>query len=213
MHVGNDIVDLASPYVQDKSGDRKFVQRVLTPREQQVLLKCDQPDNLLQVFWAAKESAYKLAARSFPLVSSAPRRYEVCLVTAAENEREVTGQVKTPLGPVYITARHDQNVIHCIGTESCLATKNVICGVERINGFSQPDFCRYSEIQSRMARASARRKIASILSLSGNDITITATNQKRSLTFPEVYVKGKKAGISISLSHDGRFIAYALLCY
>jgi phosphopantetheinyl transferase (holo-ACP synthase) len=210
MHVGNDIVDLTSPYVKGKSSETKFVQRVLTSYERQALLKYDNPDNLLQVFWAAKETAYKVSFKLCPQVTSAPRRYDVCLDTPKRG-RDVWGRVKTPLGFVHITARLNPDFIHCFGTENLLARKTIICGVEPIDGLSQPDFCRCSETLSRMVRASAIKEIASNLSLSENDISITKVDQKKGRFFPEVYIKGEKAGITISLSHDGRFIAYAFL--
>ena len=210
MHVGNDIVDLASPYVKEKSDDRKFVQRVLTPRERQALLNCDNPDNLLQVFWAAKEAAYKVTVKHCPRVSSAPRRYDVCLDTP-ECGRDLRGWVKTPSGLVHIAARQNPEFVHCVGTETVLADKTVVCAVETNDDHPQPDFCRCSESQSRMVRASARIKIAALLSLSENAVTITKPHQEKRSLFPEVYVKGEKTNISISFSHDGRFIAYALL--
>lgn len=208
MHVGNDIVDLASPYVKGKSRDRKFRSRVLTAREHHVLFDNNNPDRLLQVFWAAKETAYKVTVKTHPDVSSAPRRYEV-LLDRPESGSNVRGRVETPRGIVHITARQNPDYVHCLGTETAPAARNVISGVEALDDLSQPDFGRCSDAQSRLVRAAAQKRISAILSLPENDIAITKTCPKKSTLFPEVYVKGKKCGINISLSHDGRFIAYA----
>lgn len=210
IHVGNDIVDLASPYVTGKSSDRKFVQRVLTPGEHRIFLISDDPDNLLQVFWAAKETAYKIAVKRFPGVSSAPQRYEVRL-HKPEHGSALRGRVRTPPGAVHVAVQQHPDFIHCFGTETVLSGKNVILGVETTDRPLQPDFCRCSEVQSRMVRSSAGRKIASALCLSENDIAITRINHEKGRLFPEVYIKRKKADIDISLSHDGRFMAYAFL--
>ncbi len=210
MHVGNDIVDMSSPYVKGKSDDRKFVQRVLTPREHQVLMKSHKQDSLLQLFWAAKETAYKITAKICPAVSSAPRRYDVCLDTP-ESGKDIRGRVTTPFGLVHVRALQNQAFIHCFGAQTSPAAKTVRYGIETINDLPQPDFCRSSKFQSRMVRASARRKIASALSLSENDVTITNTGHEKHSLFPVVYINGEESGISISLSHDGRFLAYAFL--
>ena len=34
---------------------------------------------------------------------------------------------------------------------------------------------------------------------------------RNGVSFPEIYISRKKAGIPISLSHDGRFVAFAVL--
>ncbi|MDY6825545.1 MAG: 4'-phosphopantetheinyl transferase superfamily protein [Thermodesulfobacteriota bacterium] len=208
--MGNDVVDLLSPYVKGKSGDRKFVQRVLTPREHQALLKYDAPDNLLQIYWAAKETAYKVILKSCPDVSSAPRQYNVYLDTP-ENGRDFQGWVHTPRRIVHITARQNKDFVHCVGAEACMIKKTVIHCVENISHRIEPDVCRYSDVESRMVRTSAKRKIASILSVSEHDITITNVHHENGRLFPAVDIRREKTGISISMSHDGRFIAYAFL--
>lgn len=211
MHVGNDIVDLLSPYVMKKSGDRKFVQRVLTAEEQKTVFNSPTPDKLLQVHWAAKETAYKAIAKSYPDISSAPRRYPVFLDD--RQGRDIRGRVKTPRDLVYFTARPHRDFIHCFGTCPVPADTRIVYGIKKMDVRAPTDFCRSSPAESRAVRFLAQKKIASLLSIPENDITITKTDRPKGTFFPEVYVNRKKTHISISFSHDGRFIAYALIIH
>lgn len=64
MHLlGNDIVALDEPGVRNKSQDKRFLERVFTPLEQQWILFNPQPDRALWSLWAAKEATYKALAR------------------------------------------------------------------------------------------------------------------------------------------------------
>jgi len=77
--VGNDIVDRKSPEAAGKAGDRRFLQKALTPLEQEAVAGAPDPDLALWSLWAAKEAAYKAVSKSFPEISAAPRRYCVHL--------------------------------------------------------------------------------------------------------------------------------------
>jgi len=208
-HVGNDIVDLCSPYVTGKSRDKKFIQRVLTPEEQKVVLNAANPDSLLQVYWAARETAYKVIVKTNPDVSSAPRRYRV-LLDSPENGRKLRGVVKTPAADVFITVLRHRGFIHCSGATLFCAAGKIIYGIEKITDHAPPDFCRSSEAVSCLARTFAKEKIAAALSVNADNITITKTDGRNEALFPEVYINMRKTDIGISLSHDGRYVAFAL---
>jgi hypothetical protein len=53
------------------------------------------------------------------------------------------------------------------------------------------------------------QRLAKHFSLNFHHIKIKRTKENGELQPPRVYVGGKKTDIDISLSHDGRFIAYA----
>ncbi len=62
-HLGNDIVDLADRRHAGKAGDRRFLQRVFTPEEQETIQESPDPDHTLWMLWAAKESAFKTVSK------------------------------------------------------------------------------------------------------------------------------------------------------
>jgi phosphopantetheinyl transferase (holo-ACP synthase) len=209
MRLGNDIVDLLSPYVRGKSRDVKFVRRILTIEEQETVLQSADPDSLLQVYWAAKETAYKAIVKTYPDVSSAPRRYPVFLSTP-ERRRNIRGYVQTPAAVVPITVIWHREFVHCLGAAPFPSVEKILYGIKKLDDRMPLNFRGSSEAVSREARAFAKRKIASALSVHTDKIVIT-TDSRAGSSFPEVYLDMKKTDIDISLSHDGRFIAYALL--
>ncbi len=209
-HVGNDIVDLDSPYVKGKSNDQRFIQRVLTDEEQQAVLTSPAPDTLLQVFWAAKETAYKSSVKIRPDVSSAPRNYQVSL-ERSESEESFSGSVITPQSTVFIKFTCQNNSIHCYGASSFQAKEEIVFAVDKLTGQTATNFSRSSAIVSRRVRTLAAEKIADLLTVPVDEITITRAGHRRNRPYPEVYLHKEKTDIGISLSHDGRFIACAFL--
>ena len=75
--IGNDLVDLRAREASGKSGDARFVARVFTARETELIARSSNPDAALWALWAAKEAAYKVAKKLRPDVIFAHSRYEV----------------------------------------------------------------------------------------------------------------------------------------
>jgi len=207
-HVGNDIVDLTDQYAREKADDPRFVNRVLTPDEQECLASSDTPNHLLWAFWSAKETAYKIISKSHPDVSSAPRRFDVTLEDT--HNRITSGKVKTPYGVVHILVIFDNDYIHCVGVEDQHVTsKRIKHGMYFIGDKNCHNIKEQAKTESMMAREAAKNGIASYLMLSPEDIDIIRPKTSQRNTPPYVSINGKKIDIDISLSHDGKYVAYA----
>lgn len=207
-HVGNDIVDLTDHYARGKSQDTRFLNRVLTQNELGCLMDTDDPDRLLWAFWSAKETAYKAISKAYPDVSSSPKRYDV---TFDNNTITVTsGNVQTPHGTVQVLAISGEDHVHCVGmSKNVDMSTNIKHGMYYIGddlGSSLPELAK---TESRMAREAATISIASHFMLDPMAINIMRPETSQRNTPPDVYINGEKTDIDISLSHDGRFVAYA----
>ena len=75
--IGNDLVDLRARESAGRSRDARFVARVFTAREAELIARSSSPDAALWMLWAAKEAAYKVAKKLHPDVIFAHSRYEV----------------------------------------------------------------------------------------------------------------------------------------
>ena len=208
-HVGNDIVDLKTPEAIGKSTDTRFIKRVLTPCEQQMLHHSEHPDTLVWALWAAKETAFKTISKSYPNISSAPGRYPVIL-DSKKSSHCSKGEVMTPNGSVAIRIDFHEDYIHCIGIFSLADNlDSVVSGIGEIDTNTlagQMD--SISEKESSAVRRLAKKGIASYLQLNEQDIQII---RRKKVHPPTVLAKGKIKNMEISLSHDGRFAAYAFL--
>jgi len=208
-HVGNDIVDLKTPEAMGKAADIRFVHRVLNPHEQRLVFNSGHPDTLLWALWAAKECAYKAVSKSAPDVSSAPRRYPVIL-DLEKIINSATGIVMTPHGIVPVKIFFNEEYVHCIGIDGpSNSLKSIVYGMDKISPEKIPEADSISEKESLTARKLAKKHIASCLQIKEQDIQIIRQKNHSGIYPPMIYAKGKMKNMEISLSHDGRFAAYA----
>lgn len=185
------------------------MKRVLTNREWHEVDKSDCPDQLLWAFWAAKETAYKAINKLYPDVSSSPGRYEVQLECGAPT---VSGVVHTPEIDVPIRILFHPDYVHCVG--GYMGSGNLdgmAWGVGTIDAAPKSGSIEsVSERESRNARQLVVSHLANILHCDPGDILISQQNHPSPSGWPKVYIKGKPADMDISLSHDGRFAAFAV---
>ena len=208
--IGNDIVDLKLPEAVGKSKDLRFINKVLNTHEQHAVYYSDFPDAMLWALWAAKESAYKAVSKSDPAVGSAPGHYPVQL-DSITTSHDAFGVVVTPKGPVMVKIEFGAEYVHCLGLfgpkdilPSIVYDAGPICKRD-INGKS------ISEIESAAVRYLAIKGIASYLKMAEKDISIFRHKKNNKRMPPAVSAKGYSKPMDISLSHDGRFAAYAFL--
>ena len=63
--IGNDIVDLKQA-AKDSSWKRpRFLDKIFTPREQQLIWSAKDQDQMVWLLWSMKEAAYKVNVQQF----------------------------------------------------------------------------------------------------------------------------------------------------
>jgi len=211
--LGNDIVDLADIETRGKGNDCRFLSRVLTGGEREMLRPGGQ-DRLLWLFWAAKETAFKAASRVMEDLSFIPRRFEVSLATSEAvfpkgRPALLRGLVETPGPPVYVEACLCPDYVHVIGATDADALKEVIFGHHLLADKADGSPGQTSSREARWAAASA---LAGRLGLEPSEIEI----KRRPLTAgrlgpPFPCRQDIPLPYDLSLSHHGRFVAYAFV--
>lgn len=208
MHaVGNDIIDLAASPGREDYGHRRFVERVLTAPERHCYESHGETAILLWSFWAAKETAYKAMRKHHGDVSSAPRRYDVRLDhipdANALHPQVARGVVVTPRDPVFVCITVQPGLIHCFGVSTDgMLLDSVITGVGTVSDGAS---------DSLTVRELARQGLSSVLGSDPHCTDIVRVKDKRGLTPPAVFIRGRRSSIDLSLSHDGKYAAYAIL--
>ncbi len=210
-HVGNDIVDLKHPGSRGRSKDQRFVDRVLTCEEKRMLLSSSDPDTLLWAFWAAKETAFKAVSKMWPTISAAPRNYRVAPVTGgvpASGFPIAQAVVTTPETEVGVKFIIHGSFVHCIGSTHN-EFKDLFYGQHAIDltEDSQPEPVQ----ESLFVRQIARQRLAQVLDVNIEDIRIERKVHGKTTGPPRVVSRGKRVPVNISLSHHGRFAAFAFL--
>ncbi|MCL2669340.1 MAG: 4'-phosphopantetheinyl transferase superfamily protein [Syntrophaceae bacterium] len=220
--LGNDVVDLEMEENCGKSGDSRFLSRVFAASEQALIAGAACPDALLWALWAAKEAAYKAASRFDPAVSGSPRHYPVSIDDEQDNglsegsggfrylsdaglsrdipPRRLTGRVFTPLGTLALRVAVTERYCHALAGEDAAALDRVAWRVaeERRGEGGDPS----QRIRTALCAAVAER-----LACPAAEIEIRKDPSGPGV--PSLFRRGGKLPFEISLSHDGRFIAYA----
>lgn len=207
--VGNDIVDLQEPQSLGKSCDSRFLERVFTADERGRITAAACPDALLWALWAAKEAAYKCVSRDAPDVVSIPRRYPVVLdgETAARAPEAAAsagvlyaGRVLTPPGDVVLRIAVTEEYVHALAAKSEAVLAGIIHRVVCVDRADQAGGA------SAFVRDLLIREIAWRLNCPAGELAVSPSGSGA----PEVFFQSRPLGASISLSHDGRYAAFAL---
>jgi hypothetical protein len=156
------------------------------------------PDTTLWSLWAAKESAYKAAAKSEPAIHSVPRRYEVNL-ESGHGDGSARGVVLTPAGICHVRVFSCRDYVHCLASlESESHLDGITAGVFRWEGPTDGESVR------------AERHLTGLLS-QYLELPQAAVRIDRRSSVPHVLVHGRPVRIDISMSHDGPFTACAFV--
>jgi len=198
--VGNDIVDLAAPGNLGKSGDVRFLDRVFTVEEQAFIAGSARPDALLWALWAAKEAAYKALSRGNPAVCSIPRQYRVVPDKghAAGTAALLTGKVITPGGELALRVALTADWVHALAAGSEAALDRLCRRLEDLDGAGDPP---------AFVRKVLLREIARFLGCAACDLSVI--KDPGGPGAPRVLFRGRVLAAEVSLSHDGRFAAFA----
>jgi phosphopantetheine--protein transferase-like protein len=198
--VGNDIVDLAAPDNPGKSGDDRFCGRVFTADERALITGAPRPDALLWTLWAAKEAAYKAVSRSDPSVCSIPRQYPVILEQGDETKENahLAGRVITPRGELALRIVLAPEWVHALAAGSEEVLDRIYSRVEAPGGVDDP---------STFVRKGLLREISRLLDCGAQDLSVIEDPDCHAA--PGVLFRGCPLTKEVSLSHDGRFAAFA----
>lgn len=214
LAVGNDVVDLENPDALGRSLDERFVRRVFLPEEQRLIFRDRDPDCILWVLWAAKETAYKIISKSCPSVHSGPLKYRVNLEeTSLFPQRSpdlrsghFTCQVETPVGLLMIGAQTGRCCVHAFGSRG----DPLSGGALHLKVFRLDRSCVRDRDESGVVRSALGRYLSRYWQIPFARIDIRRDLNDRGWGPPVVYVDGTRAPVDTSLSHHGRYGAFAL---
>jgi hypothetical protein len=190
--VGNDVVDLGDYEALADTRHPRFDERVFAASERRWLDATDAGNLRRWAFWAAKESAYKIARRRDARVVFSPRRFVV------ELDSQRRGRVRhgADVYPVRVGIR--AACLHAVATLPAARPAAVWSGASRLpRGRGREP--------GREARALAVAAVAARLALDPDSLEVVRNGRIPSLRRRE---DGREVA-QLSLSHHGRFVAYA----
>jgi len=212
LPVGNDVVDLRDPETQPGALHPRFDARVFTPAEREQIDDGEQGHRTRWLMWAAKESAYKAAKKLDPRTVFSPRRFEVEL----QGERE--GTVRFGGSVFSLLAELSDELVHVVAAPASEAMQTASGPADR----SAFETGKRFWLQFETARLSSRARDALVAGLEVRQMAARALGSLLEIPrqrielirrgrVPRALFEGVRLPIDLSLSHHGRFGAYALV--
>lgn len=196
QRVGNDVVDLDDPDNARSHGNPRFAARVCTPSERALLAAARDSKTLLWTLFAAKEAAYKVVAKLGPAPGFAHRRFEVAADLASVTDLATGRRVW-----LRVEADRARGFVHAVaatGPEATLVELREV-GPDADHG--------------RLARHALCETVARAVGSSAQAIEVRrepAPGSWDGFGPPFVVQGGRRLpDVDVSLSHDGRFVAFA----
>ena len=194
--IGDDVVDLGDPAIAQHHRRARFVARVCNDDERRRVAAAHDPHRLLWSLFAAKEAAFKALEKRAPLIL-AHRRFEVAadLVSVRHASLGATLALRVTGGPGHVHAVAWLGDARWTGAVRALAA---------------------DEDPSAAARRLLRAAVAPHLGCAVGALRVERAPRLGGWTgaAPPVVWRDhdgawRDAGLDVSLSHDGRFIAVA----
>lgn len=183
--LGNDVVDLREAARPRHPG---FDARVFGAEERR---RIQAAPGLRWAFWAAKEAAYKRARRADPGVVFSPVRFEVTIGADGRGRVRHAGKAWA------VRVERSAERIHAVAADTADGTERARAGVASLRDGADP---------SAAVRRLALRELAPALGVAPDALRI-----ERRERVPWLYVEDGRPAMPLSLSHHGRFIAWAWL--
>ena len=194
MFVGNDVVDLRDPESQPEALHPRFDARVFSFGEREVLSASGSPHSLRWSFWAAKESAYKVAKKLDAAVRFMPRDFLVRPVA------EGWAMVLHETGSFEVRLEWTDEWVHAVATRTAVGAVStahpVSGGIERLEA---PGADASHSVRELVCAA-----LASRMDLPPGQVRIAAERG-----IPVALWRNRRLPVDLSLSHHHRFVAWA----
>jgi len=192
VSVGNDVVDLADPETLREEQHPRFDERVFRSEEKAAIEASDSPHALRWALWAAKEGAYKARKKLEPSVFFSPKEFVVELsVTPAELGEVGKGSVLHRGSALDLEVTWNDEYVHAV------ASSDRERGARRLS-----EVALAAREPSAAVRDLAVAAIGSTLGIDPADIEIVGRP-------PVARHGGHDLPVDLSLSHHGRFVAFA----
>ncbi|MFN8543974.1 MAG: 4'-phosphopantetheinyl transferase superfamily protein [Candidatus Binatia bacterium] len=188
--IGNDIVDLDDPESRPASRHPRFDARAFATEERALIAASTDAERTRWTLWAAKESAYKVARQHAPATVFAPSRFLVRL--------EDAGQATVRVGDRRFDVRiaFGAGHVHAVACGAEDPPEALCAAVAELPPGAPP--------ASTAVRRLAIATLAHALRISPDDLTI-----HRDRRVPTLWLRGRPSPAALSLSHHGRFVAFA----
>jgi len=223
--LGNDIVDLTEAGVTDKSHNARFVERVFSLEEKYAISVSENPDLTLWMFWAAKETAYKIISKitgppvfshkKFKAtfrkqISKSKSKFEVVY-----NTRQFQIELTTNINYIHAVGAHantGERLNYLLSEKVHQVTHSELKDWQNINRwlehFTKEELVSIHYAESALIRFHCKELVAKELKIAPSRLQIIRPSKARRPQPPFLLLDNKQTEIDISLSHHGVWLGF-----
>lgn len=233
--VGNDVVDLKRTRIKDLASNERFLERIFSVHEREAIDNSDDVNLEIWSHWAAKEAGFKAISKVVsptpPFVHadfrvSWPRKTSLLETSTGSVIRGGTVSYDGLGAEVTVALWPDR--VHATAFVRTPAKPGVVEIKTRVDLLDKPDSSwsgSFQELMSRLStrelgmvhsresaavRVGARKDLATLLRVEEKRVEIVCGPGPSGKLPPQVLIDGHPANADVSLSHDGRWIAWAV---
>jgi phosphopantetheinyl transferase (holo-ACP synthase) len=190
--IGNDIVDLSAVQCTSRSLDDRFLDKICSEKEQEIIRHSSRPEEKLWRLWSMKESAYKIFVRKHKRLFYNPLKFQCQVID--QDKGLVT------IDDEYYNTFSDKTkkFIHTIAHEN--TADSFVFDFTKLKEATYEDQHRYG--YGKLLAIYAKNTGISI-----KDLDI----HKDNLGIPALYIHNRKTNLAFSISHHGHYAAVAML--
>lgn len=223
--VGIDVVDLRHPRCVGKGLDERFTSRVLNGVERAALASSADPDATLWRFWAAKEAAYKVVSK----VRGAPPPFVHAafgIVPSDPLSRDGYGGVLWEDQRLQLRWHPERERVAALAWDGEPGAPEPVQWGWAATEEVDPDpgaplealLSRLTAREARpvhsrpsaLVRLAARSALARALAVAEGRVEVLCGDGPKGRMPPEAFLDGRPAPADVSLSHHGRWLAWAV---
>ncbi len=198
MSIGNDLVCLS--LAPNKLLDRRFIQRVFNECEQEALSQASAPHQFLWAMWAVKEATFKAYQQQNEEAFFSPKTIQVrCHDDRVSQSTPLIGQALIDDQHYYFEVVLTKHYLHALVAKTPAELSKSVVEISRIKG--EPNYLNQSIRAKKLMLSLAKRQ-----GLKADEIRRELLGEQKKRP-PKLYHSGICLPVSLSLSHDGHYLA------
>lgn len=192
--IGNDIIDLDSAFQKKRSTDNRFLNKIFTKNEINLILNSKNSEKAIWILWSWKESAYKTIIKNGTLPFFAPKQLICKSGNFANFQKEhFSGIVEFKNQNYDVVTYLNSKYIHSISSDS-RTEKHIYQDIFPIKNDQYST--QHQTVYKKLLATAAR-----ITQLPVDQLSI----KKSKNGIPFVYHQNQKLDLDVSMSHDGKY--------
>lgn len=181
--IGNDIIDLRFTAVHSKWQHPRFLDKLFTDQEQELIKRSSNTFTTIWELWAAKESAYKAYIQNHPGRFYNPKAFSCVGTEVCYKDFKIKVQTSIHHGYIY--------------AETC-SNKNILRNIIKVSSQARK--------QGDTLKRSVLNELSRIFNIDIQSLRIASDDSG----VPKLYQAHSQLDVDLSLTHHGSYAAYTL---